>query len=189
MAHRVKLVEDEGEVELAKAKFWAWTEDHQDTDEWEAKRSEIFEGLSERFGEKGGPPALVKARDAMMKRHSLGSQAQVIARGGLLKVQQITAIDKRAIKRDIETHDFDGARRKTDAASNMLGPDGVDQIHGIIDQREAIVLRMWSGLSFEEIAELTGKSTSTAHRRYLAGLDTLRKHWTTACQDQESQPK
>ncbi len=56
-----------------------------------------------------------------------------------------------------------------------------------IEQREAIVLRMWSGLSFEEIAELTGKSTSTAHRRYLAGLAALRKHWSTACPNQESQ--
>lgn len=58
-----------------------------------------------------------------------------------------------------------------------------------IEQREAIVLRLWSGLSFEEIAELTGKSTSTAHRRYLAGLETLRMHWKTACLDQESQTR
>jgi len=56
-----------------------------------------------------------------------------------------------------------------------------------IEQREAIVLRLWSGLSFEEIAELTGKSTSTAHRRYLAGLDAIRKLWRTVCRDQESQ--
>jgi len=56
-----------------------------------------------------------------------------------------------------------------------------------IEQREAIVLRLWSGLSFEEIAELIGKSTSTAHRRYLAGLAGLRKIWSTACQEQENQ--
>jgi len=56
-----------------------------------------------------------------------------------------------------------------------------------IEQREAIVLRLWSGLSFEEIAELTGKSTSTAHRRYLAGLTALKKHGSSPCRDQESQ--
>lgn len=56
-----------------------------------------------------------------------------------------------------------------------------------IEQREAIVLRLWSGLSFEEIAELIGKSTSTAHRRYLAGLAALREQWTSACPSKESE--
>jgi RNA polymerase sigma factor (sigma-70 family) len=35
-----------------------------------------------------------------------------------------------------------------------------------IAQRETIVLRLWSELSFEQIAELTETSISTAHRRY-----------------------
>jgi RNA polymerase sigma-70 factor (ECF subfamily) len=43
------------------------------------------------------------------------------------------------------------------------------------EQRETIVARIWGGLSFEQIAELTGVSTSTAHRRYEAGLAALRK--------------
>jgi RNA polymerase sigma factor (sigma-70 family) len=43
------------------------------------------------------------------------------------------------------------------------------------DERETIVLRLWGGLSFEQIAELTDTSTSTAHRRYVAGLTTLRE--------------
>jgi RNA polymerase sigma-70 factor (ECF subfamily) len=43
-----------------------------------------------------------------------------------------------------------------------------------IDEREVVVLRIWGGRSFEEIAELIGKSTSTAHRRFEAGLQTLR---------------
>jgi RNA polymerase sigma factor (sigma-70 family) len=44
-----------------------------------------------------------------------------------------------------------------------------------LEQRETIVARLWGGLSFEEIAELTGKSTSTAHRLYWAGLTVLRE--------------
>src|SRR4051812_8935606 len=35
-----------------------------------------------------------------------------------------------------------------------------------IEDREVIVLRIWGGRSFDEIAELIGKSTSTAHRRF-----------------------
>lgn len=55
-----------------------------------------------------------------------------------------------------------------------------------IEQRETIILRLWSGLSFEQIAELTGKSTSTAHRRYVAGLAALRDKWGIPCQDQDN---
>ena len=40
--------------------------------------------------------------------------------------------------------------------------------------REAVVLRLWSELSFQQIAELTETSLSTAHRRYGQGLEMLR---------------
>src|SRR4051794_14788645 len=42
------------------------------------------------------------------------------------------------------------------------------------DQREAIVARLWGGLSFEEIAAVAGCSASTAFRRFSAGVDALR---------------
>jgi RNA polymerase sigma factor (sigma-70 family) len=44
-----------------------------------------------------------------------------------------------------------------------------------LELRETIVLRLWGGQSFEQIAELTDASTSTAHRRYVAGLTALRE--------------
>ncbi len=43
-----------------------------------------------------------------------------------------------------------------------------------IEVRETLVLRLWSDLSFDEIAKLTETSTSTAHRRYSQGLAALR---------------
>lgn len=43
------------------------------------------------------------------------------------------------------------------------------------EERETVVARLWGGLSFEQVGQLTGVSTSTAHRRYEAGLTTLRK--------------
>jgi RNA polymerase sigma factor (sigma-70 family) len=49
------------------------------------------------------------------------------------------------------------------------------------DQREAIIARLWGGLSLEELAELTSTSTSTAHRRYEAGLITLRERLGVVC--------
>jgi RNA polymerase sigma factor (sigma-70 family) len=50
-----------------------------------------------------------------------------------------------------------------------------------IAEREVIVLRLWSALSFDEIAELVGTSTSTAHRRYEHGLRLLRENWSLLC--------
>ncbi len=42
-------------------------------------------------------------------------------------------------------------------------------------QREVIVARIWGGLSFEQIGQVVGASTSSAHRRYEAGLTSLRE--------------
>jgi RNA polymerase sigma-70 factor (ECF subfamily) len=44
-----------------------------------------------------------------------------------------------------------------------------------LEERETIVAHLWGGLSFEEVAVLTGTSSSTAHRRYAAGLAALRE--------------
>jgi RNA polymerase sigma factor (sigma-70 family) len=43
------------------------------------------------------------------------------------------------------------------------------------DAREAIVARLWGGLTFEEIARLQGCSLSTTYRRYQAGLARLQE--------------
>jgi RNA polymerase sigma-70 factor (ECF subfamily) len=49
------------------------------------------------------------------------------------------------------------------------------------DLREVIVARTWGGLGFDKIADLVGCSTSTAHRRYIAGLAALRERLETTC--------
>jgi RNA polymerase sigma factor (sigma-70 family) len=49
------------------------------------------------------------------------------------------------------------------------------------EEREVIVARLWGGLSFEQIAEVSGCSASTAFRRYSAGLDALRKELGVPC--------
>jgi RNA polymerase sigma-70 factor (ECF subfamily) len=50
-----------------------------------------------------------------------------------------------------------------------------------IEEREALVAHLWGGLTFEQIGELTGVSSSTAHRRYLAGLYALRERLRVPC--------
>jgi RNA polymerase sigma-70 factor (ECF subfamily) len=49
------------------------------------------------------------------------------------------------------------------------------------DQREAVIARTWSGMAFEQIADLAGCSVSTAHRRYEAGLAALRERLEIRC--------
>lgn len=52
------------------------------------------------------------------------------------------------------------------------------------DLREIITARIWGELSFEEIGELIGISSSTAHRRYVEGLELLREKLGATCSKQ-----
>lgn len=47
--------------------------------------------------------------------------------------------------------------------------------------REVVVLKTWGRLTFVEIAEVTGESSSSAHRRYTHALSLLREHWGLSC--------
>jgi len=58
--------------------------------------------------------------------------------------------------------------------------DGEDEIVGELqklplDCRTVIVAKIWGNLTFEQIAEMTGSSRSSAHRKYEEGLALLRK--------------
>ena len=50
-----------------------------------------------------------------------------------------------------------------------------------LEQREIIVAHLWGGLTFEQIAEITGSSAATCWRRYAAGLATLRHTMGVPC--------
>lgn len=49
------------------------------------------------------------------------------------------------------------------------------------DQREAIVGRLWGGMTLEQLAEVAGCSVSSAHRRYEAGIAALRERLGVEC--------
>jgi len=48
------------------------------------------------------------------------------------------------------------------------------------DEREVVVMRVWGQLTWQEIAEVIGKSSSSAERRFQAGLEALKKIWEIA---------
>jgi RNA polymerase sigma factor (sigma-70 family) len=49
------------------------------------------------------------------------------------------------------------------------------------EERETVVAHLWGGLTFEQIATITGVSSSTAHRRYQAALTALRERLGAPC--------
>ena len=50
-----------------------------------------------------------------------------------------------------------------------------------LEQREVIIAHLWGGLTFEQIARITGISSSTAHRHFCAGLSALRRRLGVSC--------
>jgi RNA polymerase sigma-70 factor (ECF subfamily) len=56
------------------------------------------------------------------------------------------------------------------------------------EEREVIVAYLWGALTFEQIGELAGCSSSTAHRRYVAGLAHLRERLHVPCPNRRTTP-
>jgi len=56
-----------------------------------------------------------------------------------------------------------------------------------LEQREAIVARLWGGLSLQETAQLMGASLSTAYRRYQQGIAALRERLEGKCLETKTQ--
>ena len=99
--------------------------------------------------------------------------------GWLFRVVRNGAVTQRGRTHGIPAMNRPRRRRQPWFATNQ--DDAIDAAaatrawHHCHSNCEAIVLRLWGGQSFEQIAELTDTSTSTAHRRYVAGLTALRE--------------
>jgi RNA polymerase sigma-70 factor (ECF subfamily) len=49
------------------------------------------------------------------------------------------------------------------------------------EQREVIIARLWGGITFEQFGQIAGCSASSAHRRFEAGIEELRKKLGAPC--------
>ena len=74
------------------------------------------------------------------------------------------------------------------AKRSVTSPDALDpetaaaELRSLpLEQREVIVAHLWGGLSFQEIALVSGCSASTAHRLYSAGLSMMRDRLGVIC--------
>jgi RNA polymerase sigma factor (sigma-70 family) len=102
-----------------------------------------------------------------------------VVRNGAINASRTT---RRRTKREAES------AGKSQVWFNITLDDRLDAVEAAramrqlpIEERETIVARLWGGLSFYEIAQLTGTSTSSVHRWYHAGLNTLRERLGVIC--------
>lgn len=105
----------------------------------------------------------------------------------LYRVVRHGALDALRAERRRRRHEGEAAGRGqawfTAAEETSLDADAATRaLQGLpAEQREVIVARLWGGLTFEQIADLTGTSSSTAHRAYVAGLSALRERLGVSC--------
>jgi RNA polymerase sigma factor (sigma-70 family) len=88
-----------------------------------------------------------------------------------------------------------GSRTWFQADHDATRPDALDpetataELQALpLEQREVIVAHLWGGLTFEQIAEVSGLSSSTAHRHYRAGLIALRERLGVSCHKSRTMP-
>ena len=77
-----------------------------------------------------------------------------------------------------------------DGSTSDLDADEVARVlEGLpLEMREIIVAHLWGGLTFEQIVEISGGSSSTAHRRYAEGLSLLRERLNSECLNEKKLP-
>jgi RNA polymerase sigma factor (sigma-70 family) len=125
-------------------------------------------------------------QEAFVKLAAFGTPPGNVV-GWLYKVVRNAAISAGRAARRRQRHEAAAAARRPDW---FLPTDGLAldaraaaaALEALPDeQRECIVAHLWGGLTFEQIGELTDVSSSTAHRRYLAALDALRRRLRVSC--------
>jgi RNA polymerase sigma factor (sigma-70 family) len=124
-------------------------------------------------------------QDALVKLFALRQPPREVV-PWLYRVVRNGALDAAKIARRRQRRETAVARpERWFAETEAAGLDAAAAVAALqrlpLEQREAIVAHLWGGLSFEEIGEVAGCATSSAHRRYAAGLEALRGEMGFAC--------
>ena len=92
----------------------------------------------------------------------------------------------RADRRRAHHEQLAALRRDSRQASDFGAEDKLSLPEALaalaIEEREIVVLRIWSELTWQQIADLTNTSSSSAQRRYVAALSELRKYLEPSCE-------
>ena len=97
-------------------------------------------------------------------------RAMNIARGESRREQHHTrAVEEQSQWFALPDHNTGSSQAEELADAVVAGLETLDE-----DDRELVVARVWGNLAFEQLGQLLGCSTSSAHRRYQAALAKLR---------------
>jgi len=98
--------------------------------------------------------------------------------------------DRRAESRRRRRETFAAAENepwfRPTSAGQIVPQDATEALRELPDElREVVVARIWCGLTFEQIGEITETSAATVFRRHREALPLLRSQLGIACLDQE----
>lgn len=114
------------------------------------------------------------------------------ARPFVFRAMRNLAIDRQR-RRRIEADSLPRVRTRLELSATIVDASLLDSLHEALEslndsRREVIVLRIYAGLTFEEIAEATARPVGTIASQYARGIDALRvalnperKHVRTRC--------
>lgn len=125
------------------------------------------------------------ARQRALPEHVVGWLYRVV------KNRALNAARGERRRRDRETQWF--ARRfvagSQPATFDRGDSPAMEDALGLLEaaQREIIVMRIWGGLTFEEIASAFSVAVSTAHRQYFQALEKLRQILEPTCSADKNQ--
>ena len=101
-------------------------------------------------------------------------------RAWLYRVVRYRAINMARSASRRAVHEQLAARLQPSDGSRTESTELRDAVASLPEEiREAVVLRVWGGLTWEESADVTGASSSTMQRRFAEGLRNLQRVWET----------
>ena len=107
----------------------------------------------------------------------------------LFRVVRNRALNFSRSQRRRTAREKDAAQTDTcrlDPANQVQRDDERIQLEAVLkglatEEQELVVLRIWSGMGWRDIAEVTGIPSSTAQRRYVAALEKMKHRLETKC--------
>jgi RNA polymerase sigma-70 factor (ECF subfamily) len=100
----------------------------------------------------------------------------------LYRVVRNRAMNAARASRRRTAHEQAAAADRTRLNRSPADPAEAVDLEDLLSQlepsaREIVVLRVWGGLAWQEIAQVVGGSKSGAQRHYVQALEQLRNHW------------
>jgi RNA polymerase sigma-70 factor (ECF subfamily) len=124
--------------------------------------------------------ALVElARQAEVPNHTVAWLYRVVKNRALNAARGDRRRRERELRVMVERFAVDQQSPAFDRGDSLAVIEALDELEA--SERELVVMRIWGGLKYEEIAEALAISISSAHRQYERALTKLRQILESPC--------